>query len=330
MALLGCAKAVVCSLKMQHDLADFTHEPVLLNEVLEMLDAKKGGVYVDATLGLGGHTEAILAANDQNVVIGLDQDGEAIRRAAERLRPYGKRFRAVHANFSAIASLADVESADGLVADLGVSSMQLDDSGRGFSFRADAPLDMRMDTDTGVPTAADLLAEADESEIADIIYRFGEERHSRRIARRIVEKRNTGEPVKTTRELAELVRKAIGRGGRERVHPATRTFQALRIAVNNEIEIIRPFIHDSIRVLKPSGILAVITFHSLEDRVVKREFQLLSGKCQCPPRMPQCMCGAEKKVELLTKKPIVPSGDEIDRNARSRSAKLRVCRKVSH
>ncbi|MCO5334198.1 MAG: 16S rRNA (cytosine(1402)-N(4))-methyltransferase [Pyrinomonadaceae bacterium] len=152
MALLGCAKAVVCSLKMQHDLADFTHEPVLLNEVLEMLDAKKGGVYVDATLGLGGHTEAILAANDQNVVIGLDQDGEAIRRAAERLRPYGKRFRAVHANFSAIASLADVESADGLVADLGVSSMQLDDSGR-FSFRADAPLDMRMDTDTGVPTA---------------------------------------------------------------------------------------------------------------------------------------------------------------------------------
>jgi 16S rRNA (cytosine1402-N4)-methyltransferase len=207
--------------------------------------------------------------------------------------------------------------------------MQLDDAERGFSFRFDAPLDMRMNTASG-KTAGELLEELDEAEIADIIYKYGEERKSRRIARWIVERRDKGDPVRNTRELAQLVERAVGRSSKNKIHPATRTFQALRIAVNDELGILDRFISDSVDLLKPNGKLCMITFHSLEDRIVKQTFQKLSGRCFCPPRIPSCVCGAVKRVEILTRKPVIPAEAEMNANPRSRSAKLRVCRKIAN
>jgi 16S rRNA (cytosine1402-N4)-methyltransferase len=307
------------------------HVSVLPNETVELLNATKGGIFVDATLGLGGHTELILRAADINTVIALDQDVEAIMIAKTRLAKYGERVRFSHANFSHLRSVLaqnEIENVDGILADLGVSSLQLDSQDRGFSFRFDAPLDMRMDAGSDEPTAADLLATLSEIEIANIIYRFGEERFSRRIARRIVERREAGEPITTTRQLAELVERSVRRSPKDKIHPATRTFQALRIEVNHEIEILEKFITDAVDLLKIDGRLAIITFHSLEDRIVKRAFQKLSGKCFCPPRIPQCVCGAKKQAEILTRKPIVPGVEESETNPRARSAKLRAIRKI--
>ncbi|HYJ92128.1 MAG TPA: 16S rRNA (cytosine(1402)-N(4))-methyltransferase RsmH, partial [Pyrinomonadaceae bacterium] len=286
----------------------------------------------DATLGLGGHSEAILERNPTAMVVGIDQDENAVRLAQGRLNRFGDRFRSFHANFSEIiqvAKEASIEKADGIIADLGVSSVQLDDPKRGFSFRYDAPLDMRMDVSSDRPTAAELLETLDEEEIANLIYKYGEERKSRRIAKRIVERRDQGRPVRTTADLASLIEKAIGRSPKDKIHPATRTFQALRIAVNDELGILGRFIENSVDLLKEEGRLCVITFHSLEDRIVKRVFQKLSGKCQCPPRIPKCVCGASKRVEVLTRKPIIPTDTEMNENPRSRSAKLRVCQKLS-
>lgn len=311
---------------MQENVADYKHYSVLLREVLELIDAESGGRFVDATLGLGGHTEAILLANESSTVIGIDQDEAALKRAGERLGKFGERFTPLHANFSEMASVLDGEF-DGIIADLGVSSMQLDDRSRGFSFQADAPLDMRMDTSHG-QTVAELIAGIDETELANIIFQYGEERHSRRIAKWIVEKQGTEEAIETTSQLAKLVERAVQRGKKDKVHPATKTFQALRIAVNNELEIIEPFLKDSIRLLKTGGVLAVITFHSLEDRIVKQAFRRLSGKCECPPRQPVCTCGAVRLVEILTRKPIIASDEELNANARSRSAKLRAVKKL--
>ena len=312
--------------------AENLHKSVLLQETVEMLDPQAGEIFVDCTLGLGGHTEAILQAAENVRVIGIDQDTEAIRFATERLAVFGERIKIFHANFADIQSVlesAGVQKVNGVLADLGVSSLQFDSGERGFSFRFDAPLDMRMDVDSGYETAAEMLERLSEEEIAGLIYKYGEEKRSRRIARRIVWKREIGEPVKTTRELAETVEKAIGRGkSKDKIHPATRTFQALRIAVNREIEILEEFVRDAVDCLKSEGKLAVITFHSLEDRVVKQTFQKLAGKCTCPPRLPQCVCGAEKRIEILTRKPIVPSAIETAENPRARSAKLRVCRKA--
>jgi 16S rRNA (cytosine1402-N4)-methyltransferase len=312
--------------------AENLHKSVLLDETVEMLAPAAGETFVDCTLGLGGHTEKILQMSDDTQVIGIDQDPEAIRLATARLAPFGGRIKIFHANFAELKEVlkkAGVQKVNGVLADLGVSSMQFDDAKRGFSFRFDAPLDMRMDPDQAFETAAELLERLPEEEIADLIYKYGEERMSRRIARRIVWKRELGEAVKTTRELAETVEKAIGRGkSKDKIHPATRTFQALRIAVNREIEILEDFIRDAVDVLKTEGKLAVITFHSLEDRIAKQTFQKLAGKCDCPPRLPQCVCGAEKRIEILTRKPIVPSDIEKEENPRSRSAKLRVCAKV--
>lgn len=307
------------------------HTPVLLQEVLELLKPLPGETFIDATLGLGGHTEAILSVSDSIKVIGIDQDREAIGFAEKRLEKFGDRVEIFHANFSKIkrvVSEAKIEKVDGILADLGVSSLQFDTSARGFSFRFDAPLDMRMNADSETETAAELLENLPEAEIADLIYQYGEERFSRRIARKIVEKRESGEPVRTTVELAELVEKAVRRGKKDKIHPATKTFQALRIAVNRELEILEQFLSDGIGILKPGGRFAVITFHSLEDRIVKRTFQKLSGKCFCPPRLPKCACGAEKKIEILTRKPVVPGQTEIAENPRSRSAKLRACLKL--
>jgi 16S rRNA (cytosine1402-N4)-methyltransferase len=321
-----------CSLKVPKNIVENIHQPVLLHETLQLLKPQAGEIFVDATLGLGGHTEAILAKNNQTRVVGIDQDAEAIELAKERLEEFGERFSVFHSNFSDIKQVlrqAEIEKANGVLADLGVSSLQFDSQTRGFSFRFDAPLDMRMDQNSDSETAAELLAGASEFEIARIIYEYGEERLSRRIARRIVERRENGEPVKTTKQLVETVERAVGRGRKDKIHPATRTFQALRIAVNGELEILERFVRDSVDILKKDGRLAVITFHSLEDRIVKQTLQKLSGKCFCPAKFPQCVCGAKKEIEILTRKPIVPTDEETEENPRSRSAKLRACLKLN-
>jgi len=307
------------------------HASVLLDETIKVLDPQPDGVFIDATLGLGGHTEAILETAENSRVVGVDQDLEAIAIATERLARFGERVQIVHANFAGIKRVASdmgITAADGVIADLGVSSLQFDSESRGFSFRFDAPLDMRMDSESGGETAADLLERLSEEEIANLIYEYGEERFSRRIARRIVEKREAGEPVRTTKQLASLVEKAVKRSPKDKIHPATRTFQALRIAVNRELEILEQFIADSIDLLKKEGRFVVITFHSLEDRIAKQTLQRLAGKCSCPPRIPKCVCGAAKIVEVLTKKPVTAGDDEVNRNPRARSAKLRACMKL--
>jgi 16S rRNA (cytosine1402-N4)-methyltransferase len=306
---------------------------VLLQETLESLAPERGGLFVDATLGLGGHSEAILEATTETRVIGLDRDREALSLASERLARFGTRFQAVHANHSDIARVlaeAGETAASGVLADLGVSSLQFDKGERGFSFRQDAPLDMRMDAGSDEETAAELLARLPEEEIARIIFEYGEERRSRRIARWIVERRERGEPIERTQELAELVARASGHKRHERTHPATRTFQALRIAVNRELEGLADFIETAVALLQPAtGRLAVISFHSLEDRIVKQTLRRLSGYCECNPRAPRCTCGARKAVEILTRRPVVPSDAEMDENPRARSAKLRACRKLA-
>ena len=307
------------------------HASVLLDETIKVLDPQPDGVFIDATLGLGGHTEAILETAENSRVVGIDQDLKAIAIATERLARFGERVQIVHANFAGIKQVAadvGITAADGVIADLGVSSLQFDSESRGFSFRFDAPLDMRMDSESGGETAADLLERLSEEEIANLIYEYGEERFSRRIARRIVEKREAGEPVRTTKQLANLVEKAVKRSPKDKIHPATRTFQALRIAVNRELEILEQFIADSIDLLKKEGRFVVITFHSLEDRIAKQTLQRLAGKCSCPPRIPKCVCGAAKIVEVLTKKPVTAGDDEVNRNPRARSAKLRACMKL--
>ncbi len=304
------------------------HQPVMPEESMRLLQPERGGLFVDATLGLGGHTEAMLQASADVKVVGIDQDAEALKLAKSRLKRFGKRVRFVHANFSQIGAAVGRRRPNGIIADLGVSSLQLDSETRGFSFRFDAPLDMRMDRDSGGETAAELLARAGQVELADIIYQYGEERASRKIARWIIEKREAGDPIETTQQLADLVKRAVRTSPKDKIHPATRTFQALRIAVNDELDILDRFIMDSVNVLKTGGVLAVITFHSLEDRIVKLAFQRLAGRCQCPPRMPKCICGAVKRVEVLTRKPVIPTASEQKDNPRSRSAKLRACRKL--
>jgi 16S rRNA (cytosine1402-N4)-methyltransferase len=308
------------------------HRSVLLAETIELLDVRRGGIFVDATLGIGGHSEAILQTSETAQVIGIDQDLAAIDFAKKRLDKFGPRFQVFHANFSEIKSVlneAKIDKTDGILADLGVSSLQLDSESRGFSFRFEAPLDMRMNSDGEEETAAELLENLSEFEIARIIYEYGEERFSRRIARRIVERRERGETPQTTKELADLVARAVPHSRKDKIHPATKTFQALRIAVNQELESLETFLPSAIDNLNENGRLAIISFHSLEDRIVKRTLQKLSGKCDCPPNFPICVCSAEKKVEILTRKPMVPTEFEIEANPRARSAKLRAARKLN-
>ncbi len=306
------------------------HRPVLLEETLKFLAPERGGLFVDGTVGLGGHSEAVLKSSADTRVIGMDLDPSALEYTRQRLRLFGNRFQAFQANFRAIAAVlqqANESEPSGILVDLGVSSLQFDSPERGFSFRFDAPLDMRMDPATGA-TAAELLQQLPESEIARIIFEYGEERHSRRIARRIVERREQGKPVTTTTELAELVRAAAGGHKKHQIHPATRTFQALRIAVNRELEGLGEFVETAVDLLIPGGRFVGISFHSLEDRILKRELRRLSGHCECPPRLPVCSCGARKAVEVLTRRPVVPGSREVEENPRARSAKLRACRKL--
>jgi len=307
--------------------AENVHASVLLAETIELLAPMPEEVFVDATLGLGGHTRALLETEATLRVIGIDQDADALELAKERLTAFGDRVEFRQGNFADIGKFVD--RADGILADLGVSSLQFDSETRGFSFRFDAPLDMRMDADSEDETAAELLERLSQDEIANLIYRYGEERFSRRIARRIVERRNAGSPIETTKELSELVERSVPRKPKDKIHPATKTFQALRIAVNRELEVLEGFLKGAIDLLSPNGRLAIISFHSLEDRMVKQAFLKASGKCQCPPRIPQCQCGAKREVEILTKKPITAGDEELDLNPRSRSAKLRAVRKLA-
>ncbi len=309
------------------------HVPVLLAEVLDYLEPARGGLYVDCTLGMGGHTEALLDASPSVVVIGMDRDAESLKLARERLSRFGDRFTAVHADYRGIAEVlrerAPGRGATGVLADLGVSSHQLNEAERGFAFSKEAPLDMRMDRSTG-DTAADLVAQLDEEELAHIIYIYGEETRSRRIARAICRERQR-EPIATTTRLAEIVARASGiPRHKQRIHPATKTFQALRIAVNSELDKLDHFLRDAVDVLAPGGRLAVIAFHSLEDRIVKQTFKALSGHCSCPPGLPVCGCGAVRRVTLLTRRPVVPTEHEISVNPRSRSAKLRVAERFDN
>jgi 16S rRNA (cytosine1402-N4)-methyltransferase len=287
------------------------HEPVMVREVMELLRPERGGVFVDCTVGAGGHAAELLARGADRV-IGLDRDPAALAITLDRLAAAGDRLELVHADFRTVAAVLDrrdLERVDGAVADLGVSSMQLAGEGRGFSFQRDEPLDMRMDPTAG-PTAAELLARSSEKEIADAIYRFGGERGSRRIARRIVAARREG-ALRTTGDLAALIRR--GARGRGRIDPATRTFQALRIWVNQELEGLDRFVCTMVERLNAGARFVVLTFHSLEDRIVKHTFRELAG-------------GA--LVRVLTRKPLMPSDDEIARNPRARSAKLRAAERL--
>lgn len=309
------------------------HEPVLAREVIEWLRPQCGGIFVDCTVGLGGHAEALLTAGKHAAVIGIDRDSESLELAARRLSSFGSRFRAVHANFKELDSVLrqlGIATVNGVLADLGVSSLQLESPERGFSFSQESPLDMRMDQTSG-DTAADLIARLGERELADLIYLYGEERRARRIARAIVRRRAV-QPILTTADLAQIIVRALKVPGRWRIHPATRTFQALRIAVNDEIEVLERFVVQAISRLAAGGRLAVIAFHSLEDRVIKRTFRRESGKCDCgsaPGGAVQCpTCGATKRVRILTLKPVRPGREEVSRNPRARSARLRVCERL--
>ena len=307
------------------------HRPVLPRETIHFLAPERGGLFVDCTVGLGGHSEGILESSVETRVIGIDRDSEALSYASQRLARFGARFRPVHANFREIERVVEERGErdlEGVIADLGVSSLQFDSPTRGFSFRFDAPLDMRMDPESEEETAAELLLRLSQEEIARILFEYGEERNSRRIAKWIVDRRDQGKPITTTRELADLVARVAGYRKKRQIHPATRTFQALRIAVNHELEGLGNFVAAAIDLLKPDGSFVAISFHSLEDRIVKRELRRLSGYCQCPPRTPVCFCGTRRTVEILTKRPVTPSATEIDENPRARSARLRACRKL--
>ncbi len=302
------------------------HVPVLLDAVLDAVNIHPGAIIVDATVGAGGHAAAMLAAaGPQGRLLGIDQDAAALALARERLAEFGPRVTLVHACFdrlSEVAATAGIAAADAILMDLGVSSMHLDDPARGFSFLRDGPLDMRMDATGGGPTAADLVNTLDEDELADLIWRYGEDVDSRRIARRIVQ----GRPFSRTVELAQAI--AGSRPRKEKIHPATRTFQALRIAVNDELGVLERVLPQAVALLRPGGRLAVISFHSLEDRIVKQFFKRESTACLCPAGQPVCTCGHRASVRPITRKPVTVSATEIAANPRSRSARLRAVEKL--
>lgn len=306
------------------------HCPVLLNETIALLQPKQGGVYLDATLGGGGHSIELLKRIGPNgILIGIDRDLEAIEHTRRRLADFECKKIFVEANFRDLKSILDtqgISELDGALFDFGVSSHQLD-TARGFTFSRDEALDMRMGTDAR--SAAQIVNEYCESDLARVIFDYGEERYGRRIAKAIVEQR-ANKPICTTSELARIIISAIPGGGRwQDIHPATRTFQAIRIEANAELEAIEAAIPAAVDALKVGGIIATISFHSLEDRIAKTIFRRLSGRCQCSGRMPVCVCDAKKLVKVLTSKPITPSAEEIESNPRSRSAKLRAAIKVT-
>ena len=309
---------------------EFQHRSVLLDECIEALNIRPDGIYLDGTLGGAGHSLAICRRLTTGRLIGVDRDEVALRAAAERLKPFADRVTTVHSNFCEINKILDglgLAGVDGMLFDLGVSSPQLDDASRGFSYMADAPLDMRMDRDEAL-TASTVVNEWPQEELRRILYEYGEERYAPQIAAAIVRRRQQ-RPIETTLELVDVIRSAMPpQALREKQHPAKRSFQAIRIAVNDELNSVSRLMHDAIDRLNPGGRLAVITFHSLEDRIVKNAMQAAAKGCTCPPEFPVCICGKKPKVRVLTRKPIVSGAQELAENPRARSAKLRVAEKL--
>jgi 16S rRNA (cytosine1402-N4)-methyltransferase len=309
--------------------ADFYHEPVMVKEVIASLLVNKTGIYVDGTVGGAGHSYAILKETDA-FLVGIDCDDEALQAAEKRLAEFGSRKVLVKANFANLGKVLEglnIEKVDGVMLDLGVSSHQLDSAQRGFSFNQQALLDMRMDRSLKL-SAYDIVNSFAQNELEKIIKFYGEEKMAARIARAISQKRQLS-PIKTTAELAAIVASSMPAKLKwQKIHPATRTFQAIRIAVNKELDNIKPAINDAAEVLKSGGRLCVISFHSLEDRIVKNEFRALAGDCVCPKDMPFCVCQKEAKLKVITRKALTPAAEEIEANPRARSAKLRVARRV--
>ena len=310
-------------------MSEFYHVSVLLEECLDGLNIKPDGIYVDGTLGGAGHSSRIAARLTTGRLIGIDRDPVALKAAGERLAPYADRVTLVHSNFCEIKQvLRDLEipGVDGILLDLGVSSPQLDDAQRGFSYMADAPLDMRMNSEDAL-SAYTVVNTWPQEELKRILYNYGEERYAPQIAAAICRKREA-KPIETTLELVDVIRGAMPAAAlREKQHPAKRSFQAIRIAVNDELGSVEKVMRDAIPCLNPQGRLAVITFHSLEDRIVKNAMADAAKGCTCPPSFPVCVCGKKPLVQLVTRKPIVSGDEELERNPRARSAKLRVCEK---
>jgi len=302
----------------------YYHAPVMVSESIKLLDPKPGSLIVDATLGGGGHAKDLLSSAKAIRLIGIDQDTEAIDAARINLKGSGDRISLIKDNFSNIKNIIGAKKIDGILFDLGVSSHQIDSTARGFSFQANAPLDMRMNKDSRV-TAQDLINTLDQCGLEKILWDLGEERYSRRIAAAIIKKR----PISTTSELADIIKHSIPKSTPiNTTKSIARVFQALRIAVNNELDNLRTALEDSIDLLSPKGRIVVISYHSLEDRIVKDILRKESTDCICPPKLPACVCGHKKKLNILTKKPIIPSDMEIKDNPRSRSAKMRAAEKI--
>lgn len=309
----------------------FEHVPVLLDAAISYLNPRDGGIYVDGTLGGGGHSEAILVRSSPNGrVIGIDQDESALAAARRRLARFEGRVEFIHDNFANLTQVMQrlsIERVDGILLDFGVSSPQLDDPTRGFTYQADAPLDMRMNR-RAVTDAATLVNTLSAAELAEIIRKYGEERWAWRIAEHIVREREK-EPILTTGRLADVIKGAIPAAARRRgPHPARRTFQALRIAVNRELEAIEAVLPQAVQLLRPGGRIVVISFHSLEDRIVKNYFRQAASPCQCPPELPVCQCDRSPSLRILTRQPVVADEAEVERNPRSRSARLRAAERV--
>ncbi|WP_129596451.1 16S rRNA (cytosine(1402)-N(4))-methyltransferase RsmH [Anaerophilus nitritogenes] len=310
---------------------DFKHVSVLLEECIENLNIKPNGIYVDGTLGGGGHSQKICEKlGKEGLLIGIDQDQEALCAAQNRLRGYENKKLFVHDNFSNIKNIlknSNIEKIDGVLLDLGVSSYQLDEESRGFSYMHDAPLDMRMDK-RATFTAKEIVNDYDEKELGRIIKEYGEDKWAKRIASFIVKER-ASKPIETTGELVDIIKKAIPASARrEGPHPAKRTFQAIRIEVNNELGILEDTVREVSEKLNQEGRICIITFHSLEDRIIKNVFKDLSTACKCPPQYPICQCGGVAILKRISRKPILPSDREVEENPRSRSAKLRVAQKI--
>lgn len=309
---------------------EFSHRSVLLDECIEGLDIRNDGIYVDGTAGGGGHSFEIAKRLDGGRLIAIDQDEVAIAAASKRLECYGERVSVVRSNFFELARVCDelgIREIDGLLLDLGVSSYQLDTPERGFSYMADAPLDMRMDK-RGALSAYDVVNGYEEEKIKKILYEYGEERYSAAIAAAIIRERQK-KPIENTLELSNIIKYAIPPHAREGGHhPAKRSFQAIRIEVNGELAVIEPAIRDAVKLLRKGGRIAIITFHSLEDRIVKQTFASLAQGCTCPKNFPVCVCNNKPTLKVVTRKPILPSSAELEENPRSRSAKLRVAQKI--
>lgn len=308
---------------------NFSHRPVMLDECIENLAIKPDGIYVDGTAGGGGHSFAIASRLIDGKLIAIDQDEAAIAAAGARLAPLGERARVVRNNFrnlSQVCAELGIDGIDGLLLDLGVSSYQLDTPERGFSYQADAPLDMRMDKRNPL-SAYEVVNTYSQEDLRRILFEYGEERFAPRIASAICRAREEA-PIQTTGELVELIKKAMPAAARDGGHPAKRSFQAIRIEVNAELDVIAPAIRSAVNLLRPGGRIVIITFHSLEDRIVKQTFADLTGGCTCPKNFPVCVCGNRPQVKIITRKPILPSAAELEENRRSHSAKVRVAEKL--